>query len=227
MNESKAVYRAIANVILGLSKVGIAKDSKNTQQGYAFRGIDAIYGAVAPFLAAEKLCILPRVLSREVVERQTAKGSAIFYVTVKVEFDFVSADDGSLHTVSTYGEAMDTADKATNKAMSAAYKYACLQAFCIPTDGDNDADAITHEVASAKKEHKTSTTREQEEQESDPRWLVSLDEAAQRGMDALLQAFKIIPAGKAKSVLWETYGASLKETATIADDAKRTDGIPF
>jgi hypothetical protein len=42
---------------------------------------------------------------------------------------------------------MDSADKATNKAMSAAYKYAAMQAFCIPTSGDNDADATSHEVA--------------------------------------------------------------------------------
>jgi hypothetical protein len=41
---------------------------------------------------------------------------------------------------------MDSGDKATNKAMSAAYKYAALQTFCIPTEGDNDADAVTHVV---------------------------------------------------------------------------------
>jgi len=64
---------------------------------------------------------------------------------VQVEFDLVCAEDGSKHTIATIGEAMDSADKATNKAMSAAYKYACIQAFCIPTEGDNDADATTHE----------------------------------------------------------------------------------
>lgn len=42
---------------------------------------------------------------------------------------------------------MDSGDKATNKAMSAAYKYACMQAFSIPTEGDNDPDATIHEVA--------------------------------------------------------------------------------
>jgi hypothetical protein len=63
-----------------------------------------------------------------------------------MEFNFVSALDGSKHTVKTFGEAMDSADKATNKAMSAAYKYAAFQAFCIPTEGDTDADATTHEV---------------------------------------------------------------------------------
>ena len=46
----------------------------------------------------------------------------------------------------TYGEAMDSADKSTNKAMSAAYKYMCLQVFCIPTEGDNDADGTTPDM---------------------------------------------------------------------------------
>jgi hypothetical protein len=92
--------------------------------------------------------ILPRMLSRECVERVNQKGTALFYTTVEAEFDIVSAEDGSKHTVKTYGEAMDSGDKSTNKAMSAAYKYACIQSFCIPTEGDNDADAHTTELAS-------------------------------------------------------------------------------
>ena len=51
------------------------------------------------------------------------------------------------HIVKTFGEAMDSGDKATNKAMSAAYKYACFKAFSIPTEGDNDADATAHGLA--------------------------------------------------------------------------------
>lgn len=141
----KKVYAAIAGVTAKLAKAGISKDRKNDQQGYKFRGIDDVYNALAPFLAEAHLCVLPRVVSRECVERTTAKGTAIFYVTVQVDFAFVSAEDGSEHHVVTYGEAMDTGDKATNKAMSAAYKYAAMQAFCIPTEGDNDADATTHE----------------------------------------------------------------------------------
>lgn len=150
-----AVYAAINAVQAALSIEGIVKDRKNQQQGYQFRGIDDIYNALAPMLAKEHLCILPRVLSRESVEHATKAGGTLFYVTTEVEFDFVSSVDGSKHTVKTFGEAMDSGDKATNKAMSAAYKYACLQTFCIPTEGDNDADATTHEVAArpaAKKE---------------------------------------------------------------------------
>jgi hypothetical protein len=143
------VYAAISKVAAKLAQEGISKSRKNAQQGYNFRGIDDVYNALAPFLAAEGLCILPSVLSREVVERETKSGGALFYVTVKVEFSFVCAEDGSSHKVTTYGEAMDSGDKATNKAMSAAFKYACMQAFCIPTEGDNDADATTHEVKAA------------------------------------------------------------------------------
>jgi hypothetical protein len=143
------VYRAINKVQAALAKVGIAKDRKNVQQSYSFRGVDDMYNVLCPLLSEHGLCILPRMLSRELVERVSAKNTALFYVTVDAEFDFVCAEDGSKHTVKTYGEAMDIADKATNKAMSAAYKYACMQAFSIPTQGDNDADATTHDVLAA------------------------------------------------------------------------------
>jgi len=143
------VYEKIASVTAELSKIGISKDSKNQSQGYAFRGIDAVYGALSPLLSKHGLCILPRVTDRQVIERQNRQGTALFYVTLTVEFDFVAAEDGSKHTVITVGEAMDSGDKASNKAMSAAYKYAAFQAFCIPTEGDNDADSQTHEVAAA------------------------------------------------------------------------------
>jgi hypothetical protein len=134
-------------VIFDLSHEGIAKNNRNQQQGYNFRGIDDVYNVLSPLLARHELCVLPRVISREVTEKTNAKGTTLFYTVVHVEFDFVSAVDGSKHTVATVGEAMDSGDKSSNKAMSAAYKYAAFQAFAIPTEGDNDADATTHEVA--------------------------------------------------------------------------------
>lgn len=142
-----SVYKAINAVQAELSKNGITKDRTNTQgSGYKFRGIDDVYNTIAPMLARHGLCILPRVLNRTITERTSQKGGALFYVVVESEFDFVCAEDGSKHTVKTFGEAMDSGDKATNKAMSAAYKYACFQAFSIPTESDNDADAYTYEV---------------------------------------------------------------------------------
>jgi hypothetical protein len=141
------VYAAIAAVQKDLSKTGISKNRKNQQgSGYMFRGIDDVYAALSPLLAEHGLVIIPRMISREVSERQSQKGGALFYTVVHAQFDFVSAKDGSVHTASTFGEAMDSGDKSTNKAMSAAYKYVAFLTFAIPTEGDNDADNQTHEV---------------------------------------------------------------------------------
>lgn len=137
------VYQAINAVQSALARKGIEKNRRNVAQGFAFRGIDDVYGALAPLLAEHGLVILPHVLTRDVTERQTNKGGTLIYTTLRVRYDFVCAEDGSSHAVVVDGEAMDSGDKSTNKAMSAAYKYACLQAFCVPTEGDNDADAST------------------------------------------------------------------------------------
>lgn len=142
----KKVYGAINAITGELAKIGISKARKNTQQGYAFRGIDDVYAALSSLLATHRLCVIPRVLSREVTTQPSKSGGILFYAVLDVEFDLVSADDGSMHTARVCGEAMDSGDKATNKAMSAAYKYFALQTFCIPTEGDNDADSTTHEV---------------------------------------------------------------------------------
>lgn len=150
--ETKTVYQLISEVSAEMAKEGISKNNKNQTQGYKFRGIDDVYNALAPIMSKAGLVVLPRVLARECIERQTKSGGALFYTTVEMEFDFVSSFDGSKHVVKTFGEAMDSADKSTNKAMSAAYKYACMQSFCIPTEGDNDADTITHSVAPSKLE---------------------------------------------------------------------------
>jgi len=176
------VYEAISAVQKELSTQGISKDRTNTSQGsgYAFRGIDDVYNALSPFLAKHGLCILPRVLSRELVERQSKSGGALFYVTVEVEFDLV-ASDASKHTIKTFGEAMDSGDKATNKAMSAAYKYACMQAFCIPTEGDNDADGHTYQVESQAQKKPVKITIDME---------AAVDEMnAQTTMDGLKDCF--------------------------------------
>ena len=185
------VYQAINKVQAELAKIGITK-SRTNQQGatYKFRGIDDIFNTISPLLAEHGLCILPRVLARECVERITSKGSAIFYVTVEVEFDFVCAEDGSKHTVKTFGEAMDMSDKATNKAMSAAYKYAALQAFAIPTEGDNDSENHTYEVAprsaSAPKPAAINKSPLNETQVAD--FLATIDSAANE--DELTKAYK-------------------------------------
>ena len=136
------VLRAILAVATAIGESGIAKGRRNQQQGYNFRGIDDIYNALIRSIRglAFHLAAHARAHARGA---HGEGGGALFYVTVTAEFDFTASADGSFRTVRTYGEAMDAADKATNKAMSAAYKYAVMQTFAIPTEGDNDADAAT------------------------------------------------------------------------------------
>ena len=146
LTRPPAVYSAIASVMGDLAKVGIGKDQVNSFDKYKFRGIDDVYNALAPLLSKHGLVILPRCLERQSIERSSNKGQALYYVTVDVEFDFIATEDGSKHTIRMPGEAMDRSDKATNKAMTAAYKYACFEVFCIPTEGDNDEDTMTPSI---------------------------------------------------------------------------------
>lgn len=144
------VLQAINSVMRELNKLGIAKDRKNTQQNYNFRGIDDVYNVLCGLLADNHLVISPKCLSHTRDFIVTGKGSQAVSAVVSVEYEFASVVDGSVKIVGPFpGEAMDYADKATNKAMSAAYKYMAMQEFCIPTEGDNDADAATHTLASA------------------------------------------------------------------------------
>lgn len=142
------IYRVIATVARELSVAGISKSRKNAQQGFNFRGIDEVLNALSPIMVEAGLIIIPRMISRECQERATKSGGSLFYVVVCAEFDFVAIIDGSKVTVRMFGEAMDSGDKATNKAMSIAYKYAAFQTFCIPIEGfGEDPDATTHDVA--------------------------------------------------------------------------------
>lgn len=128
-----------------LKEVGaIAKGRRNDQQGYRFRGIDDVYDAVHPLFAKHGIFTIPRVLKEETSERTTQSGTVLRFVNLTMAYDFF-APDGSKVTAEMIGEAMDAGDKASNKAMSAAQKYALLQTFCIPTGSTPDADFTTHE----------------------------------------------------------------------------------
>ena len=138
------VYRAIAAITRGFSTAGIAKAQRNEVSGFAFRGIDDIYNALSPLLAKHRLCLLPRILERGSRTHRSTTGELFFAVWVKAAFELRSAVDGSYHQIETYGEALDSGDKGTSKALSAAYKYAIMQAFCIPVAGiSEDADGTT------------------------------------------------------------------------------------
>lgn len=141
--ESPKIYSAISNVMKEIGAIG--KTSKNTQQGFMFRGIDAVMNAINPALIKNKIFIVPEILEQTREERQTKSGNNLIYSVCRIKYTFYAEDGSSIEAV-VIGEGMDSGDKATNKAMSIAFKYACFQVFCIPTEEMVDPDAECHEV---------------------------------------------------------------------------------
>lgn len=141
------IYKAISNVMKEVGFIG--KDSKNMQQGFKYRGIDAVMNALNPALIKYGVFVVPTVLEQTREERTTAKGGLLIYSILKIRFRFY-AEDGSFVDTTVIGEGMDSGDKASNKAMSVGFKYACFQTFCIPTEElMDDPDKEVHEVAPA------------------------------------------------------------------------------
>ena len=140
------VYDCISKVSAALSRDGIEKGRTNTQQNFKFRGIDDVINALSPLLVENGVIIIPRVVNREVAERVSGAGKALFSVSVIVEYDWIAVEDGSKVTATVAAEAMDSGDKATSKAMSMAYKYMVFQVTCPPTEGVDDADQYSHTV---------------------------------------------------------------------------------
>ena len=146
-NSTRAahVYQAINQIIRAFSKAGIAKGHTNAIEQYQYRSIDDVLSRLGPLLARHRLCVLPRVLRRESEDRMGDGGALLVNVRLLVAFDLVSARDGSQHTIRAWGESLDQGDKGTAKAMSAAFKGAMLQLFCVPV-ASTDADASTFQL---------------------------------------------------------------------------------
>lgn len=200
------VYRAINAITAEFAQAGIAKTHTNVLDQYQYRSIDDLLNRLAPLLAKHQLCVLPRTLERTAADRHAEPDKMLVHVTLKVAFDLVGAEDSTCHTIEAFGEALDEGDKATAKAMSAAYKAAMLQAFCIPVGGTQDADADAFKL---RKRH------EQEPVQGWDQWMRDIigtigicdtDEALRRVQDsnrALLMAIS-----RERTELYEAIGAA-------------------
>ena len=146
-----------------MAEIGaIGKNQKNTAQGFKFRGIDDFINSLYPALTKNNVFMTPRCVSerneiKEVV-RSSGKPGMDKHVTIMMEYDFY-AEDGSKVTVGPIpAEGLDSGDKATNKALSAALKYALIQTFSIPTEDMAEADLESPEIGKMATVTKTVTT---------------------------------------------------------------------
>lgn len=143
MGEKKNIYESIHAVMEEIGAIG--KQKRNVQQGFMYRGIDDVMNALNPALINHHMFIVPEVLEHQREERQTIKGGNLIYSVCQVKYTFYAEDGSHIETV-VIGEGMDSGDKASNKALSAAFKYACFQVFCIPTEEMIDGDAGNYET---------------------------------------------------------------------------------
>jgi hypothetical protein len=98
-----------------------------------FRGIDQVMNTMKPLFAKHGVFAVPEVVDTQRSERTTKSGGNLIYTIHKIKYHFI-ASDGSEVCATVVGEGMDSADKSSNKAMAVAFKYACFQVFCIPTE---------------------------------------------------------------------------------------------
>ena len=142
------IYKKMSEVMRDIGSVG--KDQKNQAQGFKFRGIDQFVNSLYPALTKHGVFMAPRCVSEQhelkEVTRGSGKAGVDKHVTILMEYDFF-AEDGSKVTVGPIpAEGLDSGDKATNKALSAALKYALIQTFSIPTEDMAEADLESPEI---------------------------------------------------------------------------------
>lgn len=138
MSDTPTIHAAMAAVMHDIGAV--KKGDYNQHQKFNFRGIDALQNACYGPMCRHGVFVLPDVLEAGYADVQTSTGKPSTRAMLRVRFTFYGPAGDSVSAV-TAGESMDSADKATNKAMAAAFKYALLQSFCIPTEGQPDADS--------------------------------------------------------------------------------------
>lgn len=147
MSDHPTIFELMGRVMEDVEPV--AKGTKHQQQGFMYRGVDDV--TIAADAALKKHGVIGPVPFVESVEYEATEvgknrtPTRIAQVMVKFRLygpagDFIEAQ--------VPGEAMDSGDKSTPKAMSVAYRIALLQMLRIPT-GEKDPTAENYQRSQA------------------------------------------------------------------------------
>lgn len=129
----------------------IKKDRDNPAQHYKFRGIDDVYNSLHDIFAKHGVFTVPVVIDAKHEERKSKSGGVLIYRIYTIKYVFYAEDGSNIEAV-VMGEGMDSGDKAGNKALSVAHKYALLQMLMIPTDDPKDSEVDSPEVTGEPKQ---------------------------------------------------------------------------
>jgi hypothetical protein len=105
---------------------------------YSYAKEGDFIAAVRPLMETHGVTIRPvaqQVITNETFQRKS--GGDAYRVVILVTFEFLHSS-GDAKQVQAFGEGQDSGDKAFNKAMTGAMKYALRQTFCVETGDDPD-----------------------------------------------------------------------------------------
>lgn len=153
------IFQKIPAIMAEVPAIG--KTKHNSQQGFNYRGIDDVQNALQNILPKHGVFYVPEILESHREERASSKGGNLIYTVLKVRYTFYAVDGSSVAAV-VQSEGMDSGDKSSNKAMSAACKYALFQVFNIPTEEQVDPDTTTPEQTGPAQPQQTQQARPQQ-----------------------------------------------------------------
>lgn len=139
------VFELWSRVMEDVQAIGKNQRNNAPNANYNFRGIDAVMNAVGPVLRKHGVFVVPESAQASYRDVLTSTGKPSREATVLVHYR-VYGPQGDSFPMCSPGEAMDSGDKGTPKAMSVAYRTVLLQALTIPTD-EPDPDSQTYERA--------------------------------------------------------------------------------
>lgn len=201
-----AVFAAIQGVMKGL---GAVEKDKSAPQ-FKYRGIDDVYNAVHKLFGEHGLFTTSEFLEEKTDQRNTKGGGIATVERFKMKYTFWASADGSSIDTVVIGSAMDTGDKAANKAMSVAHKYALLQMFCIPTEDLDDPDQDSYEISAFINDEQAATIQDLIERSGVPK-------------DKVLAAYKAKSVGTILEDHYQKLCARLEKK--IADAEKKTEAV--
>ncbi|MEH0470852.1 ERF family protein [Streptomyces sp. B21-097] len=190
--DQPRVFTAISAVMRDAMPVG--KDRRNEQQNYAFRGIDDVMSAMAGPMRAHGVFILPTI-----ADHQQQRDGKMTRTLITMRYR-IYGPAGDCLIADVPGEAFDYADKATNKAQSAALKYLMFTLFMLPVDGRSIDDGDRHHPEPPA-EHQAEQQQRQQRQQ---------DRRQQRGQQRQQQPRR---GQRAESGPWEPQGPRRDYTA--------------
>lgn len=143
-SQALTIVQALNAVMMDVQAV--RKGDRNKEQGFNFRGVDAVVNAAGPAFRAHGIIPAPSVDEHWFESYNSKSGTPMRNTVVKVRYKLWGPDGGFMEVGPFLGEAADSGDKSVTKAQSVAYRVMLLQVLCIPTD-EPDPDASVHERA--------------------------------------------------------------------------------